>query len=200
MWPSPVNILDEGEGQIIPLVKSSTEAWLMDENYVTDPYRMESISVKNAESAGQYTLGVAVEKQLRSFYADEQIAAPSGEDLPYDEIRTKSDYTRLIVFGDSDFASNIIQYSNSMYNMDFILNCADWLARDDDLMQIRTRSVRDARLNRLDPQQAQVQYIFSQIVNMVFIPLIIIAFGIIRTVLRRKQHGLLQEENHDIQK
>lgn len=199
LWPSPVEILDQGQGRIAPLVKSSNEAWIMDERYITDPYRMDSVNPNSAESAGQYTLGVAVEKQLDSFFSGRQVNPPAGESLPYEEIRRSSDYTRLIVFGDSDFASNIIQYSNSMYNMDFLLNCADWLAKDDDLMQIRTRNVRDTRLNRLDPQRARVQYIFSQIVNMVLIPLLIIGYGIIRSVVRRKHHGLSQEENHDVQ-
>ena len=198
LWPSPVEILNEGQGQIIPLVMSSNEAWIMDERYITDPYRMDSVNPNSAESAGQYTLGVAVEKQLDSFFSGQQVNPPAGESLPYEEIRRSSEYTRLIVFGDSDFASNIIQYSNSMYNMDFLLNCADWLAKDDDLMQIRTRNVRDTRLNRLDPQRAQIQYIFSQIVNMMLIPLLIVGYGIIRSVVRRKQHGLSQEENHDV--
>ncbi|MFW5727226.1 MAG: GldG family protein [Spirochaetia bacterium] len=200
LWPSPVEILSEGQGRIIPLVKSSNEAWIMDERFITDPYRMDSVNRNTAEAAGQYTLGVAVEKQLDSFFSGEQVNPPAGESLPYEEIRPRSDYTRLIVFGDSDFASNIIQYSNSMYNMDFLLNCADWLAKDDDLMQIRTRNERDTRLNRLDPQRAQAQYIFSQIMNMVLIPLLIVGYGIIRSVIRRKQHGFSQEEYHDIQK
>lgn len=200
LWPSPVEILDTDEGRISPLVKSSDEAWIMDETYVTDPYRMDSQSPNTAESAGQYTLGVAVEKQLDSFFSAERIEPPAGEEPPYEEILASSDYTRLIVFGDSDFASNIVQYSDSMYNMDFLLNCADWLSRDDDLMEIRTRSVRDTRLNRLDPQRAQAQYVFSQVVNIVLIPLLIIGFGIIRSVLRRRQHGSLQEEeSHDVQ-
>ncbi len=199
LWPSPVRVTREGEGRIVPLVKSSDRAWIMDERYVTDPYRMGSVNSSAAEAAGQYTLGVAVEKQLKSFFSEEPFSPPAGVTVPYAEIQTEGEFTRLIVFGDADFASNIIQYSNSMYNMDFLLNCADWLSNQDDLMEIRTRTVRDTRLNRLEPQRAQAQYIFSQIVNIVLIPLLVIGSGIIRSVLRRKQHSVLQEANHDVQ-
>lgn len=199
LWPSPVRVIREGDGRIIPLVESSTEAWIMDESYITDPYRMESVSSRAAETAGQFILGVAIEKQLKSFFSEEPFSPPAGVSVPYDEIQTEGEYTRLIVFGDSDFASNIIQYSNSMYNMEFLLNCADWLSMEDDLMEIRTRTGRDTRLNRLEPQRAQAQYIFSQIVNIVLIPLLIVGYGIVRSGLRRRQQSMLQEENHDVQ-
>lgn len=199
LWPSPVRVTREGNGRIVPLVESSAEAWIMDESYITDPYRMGSVSSGTAETAGQYTLGVAVEKQLKSFFSEEPFSTPAGVSVPYDEVLTEGEFTRLIVFGDSDFASNIIQYSNSMYNMDFLLNCADWLSMEDDLMEIRTRTVRDTRLNRLEPQRAQAQYLFSQIVNIVLIPLLIVGYGIVRSGLRRRQQSMLQEENHDVQ-
>jgi len=200
LWPSPLTVLDSAEGHSRRLVKSSPEAWLMEDVFITDPYQAGSLNQKTAEAAGQYTLGVALEKELYSFFASKPMVPPPGEILPYDEIMAKGDSpSRVVLFGDAYFASNLIQYSDSMYNLSFMLNSADWLAEDDALMKIRTRTVRDTRLNRLNPERAQFQYAFSQIVNLVLIPLLVIGYGLFRYTVRRRHRPVLQEENHDLQ-
>jgi len=172
----------------------------MEDVFITDPYQAGSLNQKTAEAAGQYTLGVALEKELYSFFASKPMVPPPGEILPYDEIMAKGDSpSRVVLFGDAYFASNLIQYSDSMYNLSFMLNSADWLAEDDALMKIRTRTVRDTRLNRLNPERAQFQYAFSQIVNLVLIPLLVIGYGLFRYTVRRRHRPVLQEENHDLQ-
>ncbi len=196
LWASPLKLSDQTAPAATPLVKSSDKAWIMKDRFTTDPYKMrnsELLSAESAESAGQYTLGVSIEKGFESFFSPETFTPPAGVVMPYEELKTEGKTTRVIVFGDSDFASNIIQYSDSMYNMDFLLNCADWLAKEDDLMEIRSRAVRDTRLNRLEPQRARRHYLFSQIINLVIIPLLVIGYGIVRYIVRRKKEHDLQD-------
>jgi ABC-type uncharacterized transport system involved in gliding motility auxiliary subunit len=52
---------------------------------------------------------------------------------------------RLVLFGDSDFASNA--YFNSVANGDLLLMAVGWLAEEADLMAIRPRNVEDRRIN-----------------------------------------------------
>ncbi|MFO7730143.1 MAG: Gldg family protein [Spirochaetia bacterium] len=199
LWASPVRVLDSTGGHTQSLVESSPEAWLMKDVFITDPYRAGSLSRKTAETAGQYTLGVAIEKELHSFYASQAIDPPPGEVFPYDEIKSQGETSsRVVLLGDAHFASNLIQYSDSMYNLNFLLNSADWLAGEDDLIEIRSRTVGDTRLNRLNPERAQFQYVFSQIVNLVLIPLLVIGYGLFRYAVRRRHRPVHQEENHDL--
>ena len=52
---------------------------------------------------------------------------------------------RLVLFGDSDFASNA--YFNSVANGDLLLMTIGWLAEEADLIAIRPRDVEDRRIN-----------------------------------------------------
>ena len=52
---------------------------------------------------------------------------------------------RLILFGDSDFASNA--YFREAANADLFLNTLSWLAEDTDLTAIRPRNAQDRRVN-----------------------------------------------------
>ena len=52
---------------------------------------------------------------------------------------------RLVLFGDSDFASNA--YFSSVANGDLLLMAVSWLAEEADLMAIRPRNVEDRRIN-----------------------------------------------------
>jgi ABC-type uncharacterized transport system involved in gliding motility auxiliary subunit len=100
----------------------------------------------------------------------------------------------MVVIGDADFASNILQYSDSMYNVNFAMNLAEWLTNDDDLLDIRTRSTRDMRLNKIkDPDAKRRAFIFAVIVNVVIIPLFVILFGVRRFSKRQKQQRIMEE-------
>lgn len=73
---------------------------------------------------------------------------------------SKKNKTRLVVFGDSDFASN--QFFNFQANGDFFLNSISWLAEEEDLVSIRPKSSEDRRLI-LTETQSKVILIFAVI-------------------------------------
>ena len=67
----------------------------------------------------------------------------------------------------------------------------------DDLLQIKTRTTRDMRLNKIqDPNQKIRASVFAQGFTVVFVPLLVIAYGIIRRLLRRKR-SVVEQEGRD---
>lgn len=98
-------------------------------------------------------------------------------DLPEDLAKTPPDEaskgpeSRLLVIGDSDFASN--KYVESVGNSDLFLNAVSWLAEDQDLVAVRPK----------DPTQRQVTLTArdSRLLlwgSVIFLPLAVLAFGI----------------------
>jgi ABC-type uncharacterized transport system involved in gliding motility auxiliary subunit len=73
---------------------------------------------------------------------------------------SKKAKTRLVVFGDSDFASN--QLFGFQANGDLFMNSIGWLAEEEDLISIRPRDPEDRRLH-LTESQSKVILIFSVI-------------------------------------
>lgn len=61
---------------------------------------------------------------------------------------------RLVVFGDSDFASN--EYFHFVANGDLFLNTISWLAEEEDLISIRPKSTEDRRLYLTETQSKMI--------------------------------------------
>lgn len=88
---------------------------------------------------------------------------------------------RMVVIGDSDFASN--RNFPDMGNGNFFLNCVAWLAQDEDLIAVRPK---DPDLRRVSLTKAQLTAL--NLVTVGIVPAICIALGIIVT-LRRRARG-----------
>jgi ABC-type uncharacterized transport system involved in gliding motility auxiliary subunit len=86
--------------------------------------------------------------------------------------------SRLVLFGDSDFASN--GYFNSVANGDLFLMTIGWLAEEADLVAIRTKEVEDRRINLTFSQSRWVFW-----VTVVFFPLATLILG--TTVWNRRR-------------
>lgn len=150
LWVSPVKIDSKIKNRTEVLIKSSTLAWLMSDNFKTSPYTVSEYGQRNNQLQNQYNLAVTL----------------SLED------------SRIILVGDSDFLSDLIQYSDSYYNMRFTLNCIDWLSQNEDFMSIRTRHDRNVFLDKFPAEMRSTVYLISQILNIFIIPMIILIIGI----------------------
>ncbi len=91
---------------------------------------------------------------------------------------------RLVVFGDSDFATN--QYFDYQGNGDLALNALSWLAEDESLISIRPRQ---AGYNPIALTDSQGEWIFW--ISVVFYPLAIALVGLL--VVSRKGRWSLPE-------
>jgi ABC-2 type transport system permease protein len=87
-----------------------------------------------AETAGPFTVAVALDGRFTSVFAGKPIPAPSGATVapedPADRIDA-GDEARIAVVSSADFVAN---------NLPFVMNTIDWLVQDPTLMAIRSRA------------------------------------------------------------
>ena len=122
------------------------------------------------------------EKDLRVLQGegDSTVKLDEGVDMPgpiYLQVAVEGKGGRLVVFGDSDFATN--QYFDYQGNGDLALNALSWLAEDESLISIRPRQ---AGYNPIALTDSQGEWIFW--ISVVLYPLAIALVGLL--VVSRK--------------
>ncbi len=143
---------DAGGMQYHEIAKTSPRSWAE-----TTPLTVGRINFDAGQDVrGPITLVAAAEKSAAT--------AP-----PQDGAASK---TRLVVFGDSDFASN--SYFRIQGNGDFFLNAVSWLAEEEDLISVRARDPEDRRINLTQTQSTLILYI-----GVILLPLAIFIAGIV---------------------
>ena len=170
LWASSVELTgnDSIKGEV--LLSSSDQAYSMTENISANPYEVNGLASNENLERGKVDFGYVLSGKFKSYFTEKE-----------------SPENRMIVIGDSDFASDVIRYSDSPFNIVFIENVVEWLAIDDSLLTIKTRDKRDMRLNKIQiPEQKVKAILFIYFVNIVLIPAAVVAFGVIRFI-RRKQ-------------
>lgn len=110
---------DERNIKLIPLAATSLFSCI-----TTNPDRSDCLG--NDDILGPFTIAMALEA-----------VAPVGEEPPEVASGAEVPQTSIVVFGDSDFASNKFYFALS--NSDFFLNAVDWLAQKYDLISIRSK-------------------------------------------------------------
>ncbi len=104
------------------LLKTSPESWA-ETNMKEDKLKFD----EGQDVRGPVSLGVAANKKVREKDA------------------------RLVVIGDSDFATN--RFIGSQPNGDLFFNAINWLAQDEELISIRPKSAANRRVNLTRSQQ-----------------------------------------------
>jgi len=218
-WACPLTLTlpESGEVKGEALFTSSPEAWLMTNDFTLRPDQSAMFALGAEETKGEKILAVALEGKFPSWFAgvekpgskksqndqSKDISSPDGEEgdsssaeeLP--DMPASPKETRIIVVGDSDIAGSLIQYTQSQQsiNLNFLLQVADWLGNDDDIVGIRNRSSMTGRLDRVTDEEKRASLMkFSRILNVYLVPIAIIIFGIFRLVKRNRRkeldHGL----------
>jgi len=185
-WSSPLELIEKGGITAEAIIKTTPDAWLMEDHFETLPDRSAALFFMDKESRKQYTLAAVLTGSFNTFFS--VIPERDGELREWQEIKKSSPENRILVVGDHDFASDFYQYTDAAYNMGFLSNCAEWLANDDDLLEIKTRVTRDIRLNKIqDPEKKGRAILMAQAINVVLVPIIVVAFGLFRFFKRRKK-------------
>lgn len=187
-WSSPIELNPPGSVQGEPLFFSTPEAWLMTGEFVTNPDPQSPLDREAPDTRGPKLLAAALSGKFPSWFEGmpKPVREGSPEELP-DRIGETRD-SRIIVVGDTDFASVFMQYTQAQRNLDFLLQAADWLGNDDDIVGIRNRRNQTGRLDRiLDPEEREGAMVFSRMINVVFIPLVVIMLGIFLAWRRRTE-------------
>lgn len=132
--------------EMYPLVYTSTSSWL-DKNFTAGS---EPVFDSEAEKMEPLVIGVLI----------------AG--VPTSGSATK--YTRLVVIGDSDFASD--EHFDNANNGDLFLNSVNWLAEETSLISIR-RNVQPFRRLVVNPSQRN----FIRYSSIGLLPLLVLAAG-----------------------
>jgi len=189
-WASPLELHATASVEAFPLFTSSAQGWVMRENFYTNPEVSYMMSMEAADTKGVKILGASLSGTFSSFFkgADKPVREGSDEELP--DLPVRSSPARIIVVGDTDFATNIIQNTNAAHNLDFLLRAADWLASDDDIIGIRNRQPQTGRFDKiLDDSRRAAAKRFAQIFNVVVVPLLVISAGLFLAYRRRTRAG-----------
>ena len=116
---------DNFDMEVTDLVYTSSSSW--GEMDLDRLYKEKKAEQNEGDSEGPTTLAMAVEKD--------------------DSVKT-----RLVVVGDSDFASDVY-VGQAPGNMDFFLNIVSWLAEEEDLISVRPKEPENRSLTMTMRQQ-----------------------------------------------
>jgi ABC-type uncharacterized transport system involved in gliding motility auxiliary subunit len=156
----------------------------MEEPFNLDPYRVPQ---RGGAATGRRVLAVALSGTFPARYAPaggakagQDSSAPPEPGLP----------TRAVVIGDEDFATELMQFSDSLYNVLFVENAVLWLSGNEDLLSIKARAPEAGRLDRIaDPQLRRRLMLAVEMINVAGIPLLVALFAALRLAGRRKEEG-----------
>ena len=129
---------------------------------------------------GPVTIGMAVSAPAPSTEpavtnvdaeGDKQDTEDDAPDAADDETAATPPETRLVVIGDSDFATNGVVGIQG--NRDMFLNTVNWLAQQENLISIREREPEDRRLTLTADQQRRLFWL-----SMVLVPGLVLSTGV----------------------
>ncbi|MCL2764047.1 MAG: Gldg family protein [Treponema sp.] len=199
-WSSPLELVPPPNVEALPLFTSSQEAWSMREAFYTNPEIPYILELEALETKGEKILGASLTGVFPSFFAGAPKPVREGSDEELPDMPEVARESRIIVVGDTDFATNIVNATQAAHNMDFLLRAADWLANDDDIIGIRSRQPQAGRLDKIaDPARRSLAMRISQIVNVGIIPAFVIASGLILSSFRRRRARGLSPATEDSQ-
>jgi gliding-associated putative ABC transporter substrate-binding component GldG len=171
-----------GGSQLVALAQSTARSWRQTGFFMMDPTR-EIVPAADAVK-GPFTFGYAFRGPLKSALAGAAGTAmstpESGDKAPSGESRGP---VRLVVIGDSDFASDEFLHGSreiAMLNGNFFLNIVDWLVQDEALVPVRSKGVTQRPLAFEESTPLKIK-----IVSMAGLPLCFILYGVLRWRLRQ---------------
>jgi ABC-2 type transport system permease protein len=123
---------------------------------------------------------------------------PEGEDQQ--KFKTEGRAGKLIVVSDGDLARNVVNprtqqpqplgfdpFSNYTYaNKDLLMNMIAWLMDENGLIKARNKEI---RIRPLDKEKVAAEKIKWQAINLGLPLLLIVAYGIVRSVVRKKRYA-----------
>jgi ABC-type uncharacterized transport system involved in gliding motility auxiliary subunit len=163
MYPQTRTVEPDGSAkkglQVTGLVKTSATSWA--ETDVDDVFSKGTASLDEQDRKGPLTIAAAVSAKLK----DLGITPPATDGKVPEE-------ARLVVVGTALFADNQ-ELAQSRLNGDLFLNAVGWLVGQEELVSIRSRSVRASRAELTGNQAVRVFYL-----SVLIVPQLLIATGI----------------------
>ena len=134
------------------LVETGPASWAETDIKTLSASGQVSRDLDAGDKAGPVSLAAAVASPATDAPTDAAAGAKPGEGSPADTGAKPE--SRLVVFGDSDFASN--SFLNIPGNRDLFMNSVNWLAQQENLIAIRPKDPEDRRVTLTAAQQTVV--------------------------------------------
>ena len=146
----------------VGLVMTGPQSWA--ESDVNLLFEQNRVSLDGTDRKGPVSIAVAVTANLKEMGFDKD-----GE-------------ARLVVFGNARFADNQYLANPTFFNGDLFLNAVGWLVGQEELVSIRSRTVRASRV-QMTPEQNVMLFVSS----VLLMPQILLLAGIIVWWRRRSR-------------
>jgi ABC-type uncharacterized transport system involved in gliding motility auxiliary subunit len=129
------------DGKIVqPVVETGEQSWA--ETNLKGLFASQPVEPDNADRRGPITVAASTTAS---------VPAPEGQAPDPDTPRPE---TRVVVFGDSDFAAT--SYLDFQGNRDLFMNSIGWLAQQENLISIRPKATSDRRITMTAAQQTNL--------------------------------------------
>jgi ABC-type uncharacterized transport system involved in gliding motility auxiliary subunit len=169
LWPVALSPVPRGGVHAEPLVRTTGSAWVQRAPFIVNPYKVP----QQGMTQGQFSLAFALAGTFPAHFP-----GAARQSVP----------TRMIVVGDDDFLTDLMQFSDSLSNVLFVENAVLWLSGNSDLLSIKTRAVTEGRLDRIqDPVARSRLMLGAEVLNVVVIPLVVVLLGLVRRIRRREK-------------
>jgi len=202
IWGTPVTVdndkLAANDLEARTLISSSPDCWI--EPWSEGPISAAVFDPRDKKMLGPQPLAVLVEGTFPDLWAGKDVpawpadpAADGEEETPLEagpETPEPVDPApgQLLVVGSAKmFDDNIIA---AMQNSLLLLNAADYLAGSRELLSIRSKTLTNRVIRPVD----QAGKVFWRIITIFLVPTLLAAFGIIRSVMRRKEANRYRQE------
>lgn len=152
------------------IVETSQQSWAETNLATLTSGEGVKLDSNSGDKAGPVKIAAAVSAPVANAQPPEQ-KAKADENAPKPE-------ARVVVFGDSDFASNA--YAGIAGNPNLFANAVNWLAQQENLIAVRPKEAQDRRLTMTARQQT-----FMAIGAIILIPAAVIGTGIFTWWRRR---------------
>jgi ABC-type uncharacterized transport system involved in gliding motility auxiliary subunit len=142
-------------GSYVDLVKTGPESW--GETNLDVFFGEGRAELDGGDARGPVTVAVAGSPPGAGGDAKPAEAEPEGAEEPAAEAKPGTKQARLVVFGDSDFATN--QLVDAYRNRDLFVNSVNWLLGDVEAIAIRPQQSRASRLQLSNEQLSSIRYL-----------------------------------------
>ena len=163
---TPAKPAPEGKS-VQPIIESARQAWAeTDLKGLQSAGSQPEMNADKGDKEGPVTIAVAV-----------STPAPPADAKPDDPKAPPQ--TRIVVFGDSDFASDAV--ARSIGNIDLFLNTISWLTAQENLISIRPKEPGNSRLT-MTPRELNWVWWFA----VAILPAAVIVIGSVSLMRRRR--------------
>ncbi len=206
LWPSTVRITREAaenEGvRAKVLARTTDQAWAQRDNFELDPAHEDERWMKvrdEAHSRGTYPVVVELTGSFRSRWAGQ--SPPAGAEQGGDEgeapehLDESRSPGRILVVGDADFLQPVWVGSQrrprfTQSNITFMMNALDWIAEDEDLIEVRAKRLEDPSLPEMEDSKREL----IKWGNILAWPVLFLIFGGVRWSMRKRAREQVGKE------